>query len=150
MKKLIFPMLALLLLLAACGGGGGAYTLDDGQTLLSAGLFDGELAQIDTFILCRLYGVDQDTVDSAVSYQAVDTSVSADELTIFILADEDAAQAAEQACRDRVESQIAVCQSYCPAAVPRLEGAVISRLGNTVLLAVGDPDALPGAVDKLH
>lgn len=150
MKRLICSALALVLLLSGCGGGTAAYTLEDGETLLSSGVFEGNLVQIDTFILCRLYGIDQDTLESAVSYQSTNTSVSADELTILILEDEDAAQAAEEACKSRVDSQIAVCESYCPAAVPRLEGAVISRLGRTVLLAVGDPDLLPDAVDRLH
>lgn len=151
MKKLICPLLALVLLLSACGGGQTAvYTLDDGETLLNSGAFDGNLVLIDTYILCRLYGIDQDTVESAASYQATNTSVSADELTILILTDEDAAKAAEGACQKRVESQIEVCRDYAPAAVPRLESAVVSRLGNTVLLAVGDPDILPGAVNSLH
>lgn len=150
MKKLICPLLALILLLSACGGSAAAYTLEDGETLLNSGAFDGDLVQIDTFILCRLYGIDQDTVASAVSYQATNTSVSADELTILVLMDEDAAKAAEGACQNRVDSQIQVCRDYAPAAVPRLESAVVSRLGNTVLLAVGDPEILPGAVDQLH
>lgn len=150
-KRLLCPLLALLLLLSACGGkSAAAYTLDDAQTLLDAGLFDDSMAQVDTFILCRLYGIDQDTVDSAVGYMATNTSVCADELAVLILTDEDAAIAAETACRSRVESQIQVCQDYAPAAVPRLEGAVVSRLGSTVLLAVGDPDLLPDAVDQLH
>lgn len=150
MKKLICPLLALILLLSACGGSAAAYTLEDGETLLNSGAFDGDLVQIDTFILCRLYGIDQDIVASAVSYQATNTSVSADELTILVLMDEDAAKAAEEACKNRVDNQIQVCRDYAPAAVPRLESAVVSRLGNTVLLAVGNPEILPGAVDQLH
>ena len=62
---------------------------------------------------------------------------------------EDAAIAAEEACKARVTAQIAVCESYAPAAVPRLEQALVSRRGNTVLLVVGDPDILSTLKD-LH
>lgn len=150
--RLLWAGLALALLLCGCGGKEDrAFTLEDADTLLEDdGLFNTELAPIDASIAVRLYGIDEAAVTGCVSYQSASTSVSADELTIFILDNEAAATVAETACEKRVADQIAVCESYCPAAVPRLEGAVIRRLGNTVLLAVGDPDRLAGAVDGLH
>ena len=84
-----------------------------------------------------------------MSYLASNASVSADELTILILQDEEAAQAAETACEKRLDNQLKTYQDYGPAAIPRLESAVIRRAGNTVLLAVGDPSTLPGVVDQL-
>lgn len=151
--RLLSAGLILALLLCACGGKEEAkvFALEDADTLLAQeGLFNTELAGVDGAIAVRLYGIDADAVTGCVSYQSVSTSVSADELTIFILDNEAAAAVAETACEKRITDQIAVCQSYCPAAVPRLEGAVIRRVGNTVLLAVGDPDLLPDAVDGLH
>ena len=53
-------------------------------------------------------------------------------------------------CRARVEHLIDVSKDYTPAAVPRLEAAVIRRVGNTILLAVGDPDRMEKAVNNLH
>ena len=41
-------------------------------------------------------------------------------------------------------------EDYAPAAIPHLEAAVIRRAGSTVLLAVGDPSGVAGAVDDLH
>ena len=38
---------------------------------------------------------------------------------------------------------------YCPDQVPKLEDAVISRLGNTVLLAVGETETLNRAIESL-
>lgn len=152
MKRIITCFLLLALLLCACGQKAPQpYTAGDADSLLAAdGLFNSQLAQVDGDIAVLLYGLDAEGVSEAVCYMTANTSVSADELTLLILKDESAAAAAEQACRDRIASQIAVCESYCPAAVPRLEGAVVSRIGNTVLLAVGDPDKLPAAVEGLR
>ena len=108
------------------------------------------MAPVDGDIVAVLYGIDASTVEECVSYLATNTSVSADELTILVLTDDQAAQAALEACQARVESQITVCESYAPAAVPRLENAVIRQAGSTVLLAVRAPEILPGAVDALH
>lgn len=152
MKKAITYALLLALLLCACGQKGPEpYTAADAETLLATeGLFNSELTPVDGDIAVLLYALDGSTVTEALCYMTANTSVSADELTILTLKDESAAEAAEAACRSRVAAQIAVCESYCPAAVPRLEGAVVSRIGNTVLLAVGDPDLLPSAVDGLR
>ena len=145
--------LALAFALCACGGNQDAaktYSVDNAQTLLDSGAFDESMAQVNTDAILTIYGIDAATVEDGVCYMATNTSVSADELTILVLTDEAAAQAAMEACQARVESQIAVCESYAPAAVPRLENAVIRQAGSTVLLAVGDPEILPGAVDALH
>lgn len=148
----VLTALSLSLVLCACGGGSqeAAYTTADAEALLASGAFDESMAPVDGDIVTVLYGIDAATVEECVSYLATNTSVSADELTILVLTDDQAAQAALEACQARVESQIAVCGSYAPAAVPRLENAVIRQAGSTVLLAVGDPEILPGAVDALH
>ncbi|OUN19823.1 DUF4358 domain-containing protein [Pseudoflavonifractor sp. An85] len=126
-----------------------AYTVDDAQVLMDAGVFDGDMAEIDLDTVAMLYDIDRDTIQDGVSYLAANTSVSADELTILVLTDEAAAQTAETACEKRLDNQLKTAKDYTPAAVPRLEGAVIRRLGNTVLLAVGDPSKLPSVVDQL-
>ena len=59
------------------------------------------------------------------------------------------ATAAESACRLHVDSRIESSALYCPDQVPKLEDAVISRLGATVLLAVGETEALAEAVEAL-
>lgn len=152
-KRILASALAAMALLAACGQQGSEtkkdYTADDAQALLDAGVFDGEMEAVDSFVAAMLYGLDEADVTEAVCYMAADTSASADELAVLILVDEAAAQKAEAGCKKRIESQIETCRDYCPAAVPHLEDAAVLRRGNTVLLAVGDPDTLPGTLEKL-
>ena len=142
--KLAALGLTLLLLLSGCGGKGAApYTPSMADDLLASGAFEGsEMAPVDLDIVTILYGVGSAVITDGVCYMAANSSASADELTILVLTDEEAAIAAEAAFHERVASQIAACRDYCPAAIPRLEGAVVSRRGNTVLLAVGHPDLL--------
>lgn len=125
------------------------YTVEEAQVLLDSGVFSGEMQEIDLDTLAMLYDIDRESIQSGVGYLAVNASVSADELAILVLKDEQAAQAAETACEKRLDKQLKNYQDYAPAAVPCLENAVIRRVDNTVLMAVGDPSKLPGVVDQL-
>ena len=148
-QRLIWPVLALAVLLSACGADGKAYTTADAQALIDAGAFDGEMEQVDSYTVALLYGLEENAVIDCASYIAINSSASADEVTVLVLRDEAAAKTAEEACKKRVESQIESYQTYGPDQVPRLEEAVISRRENTVLLTVGNPDRLPQALKNL-
>ena len=139
-KRMILPMLLLAAALLLCGCGGRAYyTVDEVEMLVDAGAFPGsDMVKAEDGILPALYGIDAETALQCVGYLAANTSDSADEVAVFIMKDKEAAAAAEEACRRRVEEQLAVYRTRCPEAVPRLEDAYIHRLENTVLLAVGD------------
>jgi len=150
--RVTLPLLALVLLLCACGekpGGSTPYTTDNAKALLDAGAFSGQMEEVDSATALLLYGIDEADVTSCVCYMASNTSVSADEVTVLVLKSEDAATAAISACKERVASQIDSCTNYCPDQVPRLEDATILQRGNSVLLAVGDPDKLPKALKDL-
>ena len=150
MIKRISALLLLLIMLCGCGKPAAQpYSPALAEELLASGAFEGsELAPLDMDVVAMLYGIDPATITDGVYWMAANTSVSADELLILVLADENAAIAAEEACKARQTAQLAVCRDYCPAAVPRLEGAVISRRGNTLLFAVGDPAVL-GSVEGI-
>ena len=148
-QRLIWPVLALVVLLSACGADGKAYTTADAQALIDADAFDGEMEQVDSYTVALLYGLEENAVIDCASYIAINSSASADEVTVLVLRDEAAAKTAEEACKKRVESQIESYQTYGPDQVPRLEEAVISRRENTVLLAVWNPDRLPQGVKDL-
>ncbi len=179
MKKILPLLLAMLLLLAACGGNADptaaptdppaantpeptpeapvatdppaaaeGFTAADAKTLMDAGLFNEGLEALDDFTM--IYpDIDPNTVVESICYIATNTSVSADELTILVFQDEASAQAAEAVFEARVAAQIETSKDYTPAAVPRLESAVIRVAGNSAILAVGDPDNLEAAVDNL-
>lgn len=149
MTKRISALILLLLLLCGCSSGSSpkAYDLSIADHLLTSGAFEGsEMAQVDLDIVAILYGIDPATITEGVCYMAVNTSASADELLVLVCTDEQAAMAARLACQLRLESQIAVCEDYCPAAVPRLEGARLDRIGNSVLFAVGDQTLINSVV----
>lgn len=150
MRTGLLCVLILLLSLCGCTAGETPYAVSDAQILLEAGLFNGDMGPVDKRVVSQLYGIDEAAIQECVCYIAANTASSADELTIFILTDAAAAQLAEAACQKRADDQIEASRDYAPAALPRLENAVIRRIGNTVLFAVGDPERLSAAVDELH
>ena len=150
MRTSLLCMLILLAVLCGCTVSETPYAVSDAQVLLEADLFNGDMGPVDKYIVSQLYGIDEDTILDCICYIAAKTASSADELTIFVLTDESAAKLAEDACQKRAENQIEASRNYAPAAVSRLENAVIRRIGNTVLFAVGDPEWLSEAVDGLH
>ena len=150
MRTSLLCTLILLLLLCGCTAGEAHYAISDAQILLEAELFSGDMGPVDKAIVSQLYGIDEEAILDCVCYVAANTASSADELAVFILTDENGARSAEEACQKRAENQIEVSRNYAPAAVPRLENAVIRRIGNTVLFAVGDPEWLAKTVDGLH
>lgn len=144
MKKILLVALALLLL-CSCGKNDAPplHSTHHADALLSSGAFEGsEMAQVDVELAAILYGIDPTTIEDGVFYMAVNTSVSADELLLLVLKDNAAAEQAYDACKARVAAQITVCESYAPAAVPRLQNALISCRSNTVLLAVCDREII--------
>ena len=149
MKRTVTALLLLALLLCGCSGKKEAvYTVGQADAILNSGAFEGsDMAQVDSSVAALLYGIDAGKLTDSVCYMAANTSVSADELAILVCQDEESASAAVEALQNRVKNQIAVCQTYAPAAVSRLEKAIIRQRGATVLYAVGDPDVLSGLKD---
>lgn len=147
MKKILMAALALMIL-CSCGNSGQnnakpPYDLSIADALMESGAFEGsDMAPIDSMIVSILYGIDESAISECAGYMATNSSVSADELVVLVLTDAEAAEAAEEACKARISAQITVCESYAPAAVPRLEQALVSRRGNTVIMAVGDPEVI--------
>ena len=149
MRKRLFVLLLAALVLTGCGGKTAPFAAEDIDRLLEADAFPGsDMEVLESDVLVLLYGLDGASVTDCVGYLATNTSVSADEAAVFILTDDAAAAAAEEACRARIEAQIAMCRTYCPDAVPRLEDAFVARRGNTVLLAVGGGKIITSVLEK--
>lgn len=149
MRRKLFALLLAVLALTGCGGRAMPFATEDVARLLEADAFPGsEMEMLESDILVMLYGLDAASVTDCAGYLATNTSVSADEAAVFVLTDEAAAVAAEEACRARIEAQLAMCRTYCPDAVPRLEDAFVARWENTVLLAVGDAKIITSVLEK--
>ena len=66
---------------------------------------------------------------------------------MLVFAGEDQADQGRKALESYVQSQIASNRDYRPAEIPKLESALVSRQGNTVLLVVAnDYEAAQGAL----
>lgn len=152
MKKFLSVFLSgiLVLSLAACGEKAPAAfdPARDAQALMGeAGIFVETLEAIDQATACALYGIDEATVTASAVYMA--NATSAEELAIFTLADEEAAQAAAKQLGYRVDDRIDELTGYLPAEVPKLETAVVETRGNSVLLLVcSDYDGAKKVLEK--
>ncbi len=138
MKKASFGVLILALLtLCACGGEAArAFEPTGAQDLLDSGAFSEELEAIDAAVACSLYGIDPDTVTDCTVYGS--TGATAEELAVFVCADEDAAQAVEDRLTTRVADRTADMTGYMPKEVLKLTEAVVERRGKSVLLVVAN------------
>lgn len=152
-RKVTALCLALCLALASCGKPAPAekapYDGDDVTTLLDAGIFSETPEELDNDIACEVMGVDSALVSDC--RVCIPTSTNAEAVALFILKDAADAETVKTACETWIADQITSYQDYAPTHVPKLEGAVVSVRGNTVLVVVGsDPSAAKSAVDALE
>lgn len=159
MKKVISLLLPLvcLLSLTACQGkdepAPSVYETSLVHSLAEAGVFSEELVELDgdtAFALYQLgsYGLNrEDLADCAVLRSSGATCEEAAVLVIGGEGDEPVAQA-QQALKDYVQAQIDANTDYRPAEIPKLENALISCQGRTILLVVpNNLDAANFALD---
>lgn len=137
MKKLLSVLLsgALVLSLAACGGEKGFDPTAVFHDLMETpGVFTSGLEEVDQATACALYGIDEATVTGSAVYMA--NATSAEEVAIFTLNSEEAAQAAAKQLGYRVDDRAEELKSYLPDEAPKLEGAMVETRGSSVLLLV--------------
>ena len=139
MKKIRFGILSLTLCLslAACGGGKEPSPFDpaaDAQTLLAAdGAFTADLTAVEEATACALYGIDEAAVTASAVYASPS---SAEELAVFSLNSNEAANAAQTALGYRVEDRMEELEDYMPGEMEKLKSAVVEKRGNSVLLVI--------------
>lgn len=137
MKKLLSVLLsgALVLSLAACGGEKDFDPTAVFHDLMETpGVFTSGLEEVDQATACALYGIDEATVTGSAVYMA--NATSAEEVAIFTLNSEEAAQAAAKQLGYRVDDRAEELKSYLPDEAPKLEGAMVETRGSSVLLLV--------------
>ena len=143
---------AALLLLCACGRGEETpYSTGLVSDMVQAGAFSESLEELDgdtAFALYKLgdYGlVREDLQDCAVLRSA---GATCEEGAVLVLSDQDMAAKALEALKAYVEGQIDANESYRPAEIPKLEGALVEQRGASVLLVVAnDLEAAESAVE---
>ena len=147
--RLLPLLLALSLALAACGSGDSKAGVDPAKTaqaLLDSGAFAGALDTMDTETACQLYGIDYGDVTDGIVYGSL--SSGAEEIAIFRMKSTDAAQAALSGLEQRVEDQRAALKDYMPEEVAKLDGAIVTQLGDSAILVVAaDPDLAQKTLD---
>ena len=157
MRKL-FPLplvLALVLGLAACGGGANdappLYSAGLVTKLVEAGAFSEELEELDAdtaFLLYRLADSGLERADMRECTVLRSAGATCEEGAVLVFASADQANTAVDALSSYIDGQITANEDYRPGELPKLEDALISRRGETVLLVVaGDIDAAKQAVE---
>ncbi len=157
MKKLMMLALAAavgMFVLAGCGGGKDtkSYTTDLVSAMAEAGAFSESLEELDgdtAFALYKLegYGLTrEDLTDCAVLRSA---GATCEEGAVLVLSDSDQAAKALEAMQAYVQAQISANESYRPAEIPKLEGAIVEQRGSSVLLVVAnDLDAAKSVIPE--
>ena len=137
MKKILSGIVfaVLSLSLTACGGKTAEFSpaKDAAELREAEGAFTTALTQIDQATACALYGIDEATVTASAVYASPS---SAEELAIFTLDSDEAAQAAQTALGYRVEDRLEELEDYMPEEMDKLKDAVIEKRGSSVLLVI--------------
>ena len=150
MKQLLPLALVLALLISACGGDAKSKDYDPAATaaaLQESTAFSDALEALDKDVAAILYGLDEGSIQDCAVYTSL--SAGAEEIAVLVLKDADAASAALDALKNRVEDQKTALKDYQPAEVSKLDHAIVKQQGNSVVLVVAaDPDAAQAVLDK--
>lgn len=126
----------LLACLAGCAGKSEPF--DPAETtralLDEPGVFSETLEEMDRDIFLALYDLEEDTLTAGAVYGS--TGATAEEVAVFVFADEDAAEAALGKLQERLEDQRESNVDYRPDEMPKLDAARIQRRGASVLYLV--------------
>lgn len=143
MAALAAAALLSLSLMAGCSQAGGkitATTEDIAQKLQESLSFEYPLNQLPEEAANRLYKLEGDLIEEQSVYVGTGGAL-ADEVSVWRVKDEKDAETVKEAAETRVENQKVSFKDYVPAEMPKLEKAVITVSGDTVILCVsGNPD----------
>ena len=142
LKKVLSLTVAALLsigLLSACGGEdeSSAVSLNVDQaaeTLVSQLTFQDEMLKLEDSVLEKFYDVDPEAVGDIAVYTAT-SGVKAEEVAVVQVKD-GGSDTVKAMLDSRLEDQIAKYEGYAPEEMPKLENAVITVDGDTIILCV--------------
>lgn len=112
------------------------------KALMEAGAFSEDLEELEEVILLRLYEMDESKVSKAAGFAS--TGLTAEEVAVFQMVDETAAQEAEALLQAHLEYQKESNVDYRPNEMPKLDKAVVERRGKTLLFLVANDYAAAG------
>lgn len=142
MRKLLSAMLIVCIIpLFGCGKSSpasGSLALPKpselAESLKSGAKFEDQLDTIDLDTAATLYSIDKSTVADSTVYMG--TGATAEEIAVFTANSKEEANKILEACKARIEDQKESFVSYVPAEMPKLESAVVSQSGSTVVLCI--------------
>lgn len=142
-SKRIFALAAAALLsislLGGCSQNGGktitAPTSEVSSKLMDSLSFEYPLNELPADAANRLYNLDGDILKEQSVYVGTGGAL-ADEVSVWRVKDEKDAETVKEAAETRVENQKASFKDYVPEEMPKLENAVITVAGNTIILCV--------------
>ncbi len=106
--------------------------------------FDDELQKVDSEGVKVLYGIDY--AEEAQLYMG--SGATAEEIAVFKLKTDEDASKAEQAAKDRIESQKKAFENYAPQEMSRLDKAIVVKNGHYVVLCVSSDSNAQNVIDS--
>lgn len=147
-KRVVATALGMLMAISLSACGTTAAEFDAEKTpkaLMDAGAFSEELEEVEQAVLLQLYQLDESKVAAAAGFGS--TGLTAEEVAVFEMTDETAAQEAEALLQAHLEYQKESNVDYRPNEMPKLDKAVVERRGKTLLfLVAADYNAADGAL----
>lgn len=153
MKKLL--CLALLLCLTACSVTSvptQPYQPELAAQLVEADVFSEPLEPLDEDLIWILYELDQSKAPQADLTGAAgycSTGATCEQVLVLCFSRQESAATAHEILSNYLDGQLSVNRSYRPAEVGKLEKAILSQRGSTLLLLVAnDYDAAARLINK--
>lgn len=141
-KRIISLAAAALLsisLLSGCSQNGGktitAPTDEVSGKLVDSLSFEYPLNELSDAAANKLYKLNGEILEEQSVYVGTGGAL-ADEVSVWRVKDEKDAETVKEAAETRVENQKASFKDYVPAEMPKLENAVITVSGDTIILCV--------------
>ena len=140
-KQFALAAVAVLsaLALTACGSGKSSKEIDVAKTadnLNSSVITSDQLTETKSEMLGSIYFFEDGQVENCKVYMS--GNATADEIVVLQCKDEDAAKAAAELLKTRVENQKELFASYNPDEAAKLEKAIVKSSGKYAVLCVCD------------
>lgn len=141
MNKIFALVIALLTLtMFACSGTTTAKQADVNEVyseLIATGHFD-TMVSVSERDMYEIYGIDLEKVKQAAFYVSENSSINADEIAIFEVADEAYLDTLYNILSTRINDQIRLCENYSQTEASKLNKTSVTKIGNYCYYIVND------------